>query len=566
VTDESLALSSDGQADQGEMISCPQCISENPAAETYCAACGSALHDEGAISSLSLLAVGTVLADHYVVESGESHGQENRYRASVLISSAANNESEQVLLRERRSEEASALQVLAERTVALQHPSVLVPRQYLESDGRGYLVCPDVAGIRLSERIGRTSEREAITWGVQLCQMLAFLHSRELLCVELPPDNLLLDKEGRLRLWHLDAIRAEGDVHENSVVTDGFAAPEVYKANGVGALADVFAVAACLYTLMVGKRLAVEGWVVQPEVPVFYPEKTLSAGLERVLRKALASNPSDRYDGIEPFKMALLTLNQTVAISSAWITDVGQVRDHNEDAVLVKEQGQGTIAGDDFVGLYVVSDGMGGAEAGEVASALTIATIGRRVEQIMSEHYGENETAWEDSLCAAVQGANASIMDYAKQHPQATGLGATVVAALVHAQRLTLAWVGDSRAYLWEQGRLEQLSRDHSLVERLVEIGQLTPEEARTHEHRNVLIRSLGSKEQVVVDSLTRPLRRGARFMLCSDGLTSHVEDHALADILSRHRDPRDAALEFVAAANTGGGSDNVSVVVVFHE
>jgi protein phosphatase len=137
---------------------------------------------------------------------------------------------------------------------------------------------------------------------------------------------------------------------------------------------------------------------------------------------------------------------------------------------------------------------------------------------------------------------------------------------LVQNQQLTLAWVGDSRIYLWERGELQQLSRDHSLVARLVEIGQLSPAEARMHEHRNVLIRSLGSKEQVAVDTLSRPFRRGARLLLCSDGLTSHVEDSAIADIVSRHRDPGDAALELVVAANAGGGSDNISVVVVFHE
>jgi PPM family protein phosphatase len=104
------------------------------------------------------------------------------------------------------------------------------------------------------------------------------------------------------------------------------------------------------------------------------------------------------------------------------------------------------------------------------------------------------------------------------------------------------------------------------LVARLVEIGQLTDVEARTHEHRNVLIRSLGSKEQVVVDTVSRPLRRGARLLLCSDGLTSHLEDGAIADILSRHREPFVATSELIVAANAGGGSDNISAVVVFHE
>ena len=174
--------------------------------------------------------------------------------------------------------------------------------------------------------------------------------------------------------------------------------------------------------------------------------------------------------------------------------------------------------------------------------------------------------AWESCLREAVAAANAQVVQYGKDHPEAAGLGATIVAALIQAGQLALAWVGDSRVYLLENGVLQQLSHDHSLVARLVEIGQLTEEEALIHEHRNVLIRSLGSKENVKVDTLSRPLKRGVRLLLCSDGLTSHVLDPEIADIMSRHRTPHEAALELTVAANTAGGSDNTSVVVVFHE
>ncbi len=420
----------------------------------------------------------------------------------------------------------------------LKHPAFLIPERVITQDERTYLICPRVPGIRLSERIGRTSEREAVSWGVQLCQALGFLHRQELLCVELPPESLLLDKEGRVRITQLDTLVAKGEVTEPLRVTDGYASPEVYKSGDLSESADVFAVGALLYTLLVGKRLPIEGWLVQYEPPVFYPEKVLSPNLERVLRKALALDPKDRYENVDALKAALLAYNQRSPVRSAWLTDVGQVREHNEDAVLVNEDGQGTVAGNAFTGLYIVSDGMGGAEAGEVASALSIETVARYMERVHAEAVPQDEAGWEQCLREAVEAANAAILAYAKEHPSAAGLGATIVAALLHNQRLTLAWVGDSRIYLWEQGQFQQLSRDHSLVARLVEIGQLTAAEARTHEHRNVLIRSLGSKEQVAVDTMSRPLRRGARLLLCSDGLTSHVEDGAIADILSRHREP----------------------------
>jgi serine/threonine protein phosphatase PrpC len=502
-----------------------------------------------------------VLVETYVVESHVAFDSENHYRA-VRSGALAG----RAWLRERAKEDAAVLLRVAEHTANLTHPALVLPERFFEQDDRAYLAFPDIAGVRLSSRIGMTSEREALSWGIQLCQSLGVLHRNGLLCIALPPDGVLLDKEGRIRLTHLESLSQKDLPLALSMVTDGYAAPEVYKDGIVGEPADVFAIGALLFTLVVGRRLAVEGWLVQPDPPIFYPEKVVSADFERVLRKALAVEPQTRFASVDELKAAFLALNRFSRVRSAWLTDVGRVRDHNEDAVLVKEDGRGTVQGNLNMGLYVVSDGMGGAEAGEVASALTIQTIARSIEETPSEEHAHESDALEERLREAVKAANAALLGYAQQHPESAGLGATVVAVVVRNQQLTLAWVGDSRAYVWEDGMLQQLSRDHSLVARLVEIGQLRPDEARTHEHRNVLLRSLGNKDEVAVDVVSRPLRRGARLLLCSDGLTGHVEDHALADILSRHRDPYDAALELVAAANAGGGSDNISVIVVFHD
>jgi serine/threonine protein phosphatase PrpC len=540
---------------------CPECAQENRPTESYCIVCGAALKGDALDPVLVPLAPGTVLCDLYVIETVEPFGRENRYAARRQSEAGG-----RALLREREREEAEPLRALAERTAGITHPAVFVPERYFEQDDRGYLVYPEVPRMKLTERVGRTSEREAVTWGVQLCQILGFLHRRGLLCVELPPEGVFLNREGRVCIAHLDSLTEKGTAPALGLLTDGYAAPEVYKSAALSEQADIFALGALLYTLLVGKRLSVEGWLVQPELPVFYPEKVLSPGLERVLRKTLMFDVQERYETIEALKTALFTLGQTFRVRSAWLTDVGLVRDHNEDAVLVKERGEGTVVGAEFSGLYVVSDGMGGAEAGEVASTLTIRTVAEQVEKTYAQGGGTNDAEREVCLRQAIEAANAAIYAYGREHRESAGLGATVVAALIHDHQVTIAWVGDSRIYLWERGQLQQLSRDHSLVARLVEIGQLSQAEARTHEHRNVLLRSLGSKEQVVVDTLSRPLVRGARLVLCSDGLTTHVEDHALADIMSRHRDPEEAALELVVAANAGGGSDNISVVVVFYQ
>ena len=550
-----------------ESCVCGECGQANVIGETFCTACGVALEEDSegeSVTPLEPLPIGTVLADTYRLTALLSTGQENRYRAVRQT-----DDGQTYLIAERSSDQADGSFRLSEQLAEIHHPALILPQERCERNGRVYLVTPSQSGLPLSQRIGRTAEREAAGWGVQLCQAVEVLHRHGLLCVELPPENILLDKTGRLRLAQFDAIRLKDAVEESPVLTDGYAAPEAYKTQVLNEAADVFALGACLYAVLVGRRLPVEGWAVQPEPPVFYPEKVLTPEFERVLSRALDLEPAKRYADLHALKHDLLALRQSGHIRSAWRTDVGQVRDHNEDAVLVKEVGQDSIAGNDFRGLYIVSDGMGGAEAGEVASQIAIQTVARHVEAAWADAEAEEEfdaAAWERCLREAVETANTRIVQYGKDHPESAGLGATIVAVLMQAGQLALAWIGDSRVYLLENGALHQLSHDHSLVARLVEIGQLTEEEALTHEHRNVLIRSLGSKENVKVDTLSRPLKRGVRLLLCSDGLTSHVLDPVIADIVSRHRTPHEAALELTVAANTAGGSDNTSVVVVFYE
>jgi protein phosphatase len=165
----------------------------------------------------------------------------------------------------------------------------------------------------------------------------------------------------------------------------------------------------------------------------------------------------------------------------------------------------------------------------------------------------------------ALEEANRKILEYAAAHTEAHGMGSTAVGALIVPPAAAVAWVGDSRAYLCDHSGLRQITRDHSLVQRLVEIGQITPEEARHHEHKNVIIRSLGARQGAAAgaESVALRLKRADRLLLCSDGLTAHVEDERIAEILRRHSDPYEAARELVVAANAGGGTDNVSVVVI---
>lgn len=222
-------------------------------------------------------------------------------------------------------------------------------------------------------------------------------------------------------------------------------------------------------------------------------------------------------------------------------TDVGCVRDHNEDSLAVEPP------------LYVVCDGMGGHAAGEVASEIAVDVISKRAP------------AFPDAaaLGQAVEEANLAIIQAAHEGIGRMGMGCTCTAAMLENERLIIAQVGDSRAYLMHQGCLQQLTRDHSLVADLIEAGQITPAEARMHPQRSVITRALGSDPRTQPDLFEINVQTGDRLLLCSDGLTSMVEDRIIEDILNKTPDPQLAASKLVNAAVAAGGHDNVTVVVV---
>jgi len=226
-------------------------------------------------------------------------------------------------------------------------------------------------------------------------------------------------------------------------------------------------------------------------------------------------------------------------------TDVGMVRQQNEDSFLAEET------------LFVVADGMGGHNAGEVASALAVTTLkaGARLGIDDAEVFRE-----------LVQQANSAIYTASLDDSTQSGMGTTVTAlSIVEGEepRVLVANVGDSRAYLWRSGALSRLSVDHSYVQELVNEGIITPEAARVHPRRNIVTRALGIDRSVMVDVFTHFVRTGDRIVLCSDGLVDEVADVEIARVLGQHTDPQETAEALVMVANTNGGRDNTTVIVV---
>ncbi|MEI7889760.1 MAG: Stp1/IreP family PP2C-type Ser/Thr phosphatase [Actinomycetes bacterium] len=223
-------------------------------------------------------------------------------------------------------------------------------------------------------------------------------------------------------------------------------------------------------------------------------------------------------------------------------SDTGRVRDANEDSFLVRSP------------LFVVADGMGGASAGEVASRAAVEEFTRGLPS------GDNS---EEQLATVVAQANRRINTEAASDEGRRGMGTTVTAALVGDGTISIAHVGDSRAYLIRGDALAQLTRDHTLVDELVRQGQLTPEEAAEHPQRSIITRALGPEPHVEIDTLTQPVEEGDVLLLCSDGLTGMVDDATLASTVAQADSLDTAARELISKANAAGGRDNITVLLV---
>ena len=293
-------------------------------------------------------------------------------------------------------------------------------------------------------------------------------------------------------------------------------------------------------------------------------------------------------------------------LTAACKTDAGQQREQNEDVCYTQVVSDG--AGDHSGGLFIVADGMGGYHAGEVAAQIAVETIsaallpllapassqptvrlkkkksGAKAEGADATTAGEqgtngarnpNETRalteslvvehYADKLRDAIEAASDKIVEYGQEHPDAKGLGSTVTAALVIGEHAFIANVGDSRTYLLRGPQLTRITTDHSLVERLVEVGQIARDDVYDHPHRNLVTRSLGgaTRSEVEVDIFVERLQPGDSLLLCCDGLWEMVRDAQLASILTEVEDPAQAAEVLVARANENGGEDNITAVIV---
>ncbi|MDB4886585.1 MAG: hypothetical protein JWN79_2023 [Gemmatimonadetes bacterium] len=251
-------------------------------------------------------------------------------------------------------------------------------------------------------------------------------------------------------------------------------------------------------------------------------------------------------------------------------TDVGRTREHNEDAFVVADltRGNATLQPEvrthvvgDRGSLFMVADGMGGAAAGEIASAMAIEVVMRFITEWLSAPEAPTDEEFAQGIKQATAAANAQIYNFALDHPEFRGMGTTATVAGVLGTTLFLAQVGDSRAYLVRDGVGRQITKDQSLMQKLIEAGEITEEEAEYSERRNIILQALGPEPTIKVDLTSQQIRQGDVLVICTDGLSGQVRGEEITAIASRERDLVSACKQMIDRANENGGPDNITVI-----
>lgn len=235
-------------------------------------------------------------------------------------------------------------------------------------------------------------------------------------------------------------------------------------------------------------------------------------------------------------------------------TDTGLQRANNEDSVVIDESRR----------VAVLADGMGGYNAGEVASGMATAFIATELSRWLSEA-GAQASARDvrRAMEICVDNANRAIFNAANTHPQYAGMGTTLVLAVFLDDRVLVGHIGDSRGYRWRGARLARITRDHSLLQEQIDAGMITPQQAAVSVHRNLVTRALGVEDTVLLEVNEHRIEPGDLYLLCSDGLTDMVHEEAIAGLLDQEMPLQDKARALVARANAQGGRDNISVILV---
>lgn len=391
-------------------------------------------------------------------------------------------------------------------------------------------------------------ELVALRVGLALSRMMIALHNHNLMVGTLAPNDLGLSISGLPKLLNVDDLCRVNPKEHAAAVRD-----------------DLQALAGLLESLTNTPRKTQRLDAEQDKtMTVAEGNSDLSTILSEIRTGIIedARELAIRLEELIAERTNPIMLRQNVGSS----TDTGMVRDHNEDSLLAMKLTLNNTSVERSWGIYIVADGMGGHAGGEVASGMAIRVV---AEVLMNEYITTSldpgfsyDSDWaQEVVRRAVLQANETVRREALS--RSNDMGTTLTMAMVIGDRATVANVGDSRTYLYREGKLRRISKDHSLVMRLVDLGQITDDEIYTHPQRNAVLRSLGDRPNIEVDLFHERLRPGDAILLCSDGQWEMTHDPDMEHVLAANDDPQQTCEELIKAANLAGGEDNVTAILV---
>ena len=421
----------------------------------------------------------------------------------------------------------------------LSHPAVVTPMSAFVETSFGpvryFVVVPDVRRRQASQL--KTTQRldEVLSWGISLAEGLAYLHDHAVVLTEVVPESVLLDADAaRWRCFgHIALFGDETTGEIRSLSSD-----------------NVRGLARILVKLATGRDgIKAAFTLTEPAARV----------LSQVLRSTGVLKSADFAVALARAR-ELIHHQQHVSFRIGAHSDVGRLRKLNEDSFLSSDLSPMLTALSMSVGVVAVADGVGGHSAGDVASRLTVEALSRETDILRTEVAEGQPLDAASWITRAANAANQAV--FSEREAMLSDMGSTLVMALLVGRSATVLNVGDSRAYWLTPSGMRQVTTDHSLVQRLIAIGQLTPEEARNHPQKSVIYRVMGDTVKLAYDLFEVSLSPGEALLLCSDGLTDMVEDRVLWYVWHEASSPQAACEELVDLANEAGGYDNITVVI----
>jgi len=416
----------------------------------------------------------------------------------------------------------------------LAHGNIRAPLvSFSEQVGSSLRYC--LVAPMVSELTARPDTSQALNWGEGLALGLDYLHA----------NGVTFTGQMDETCFGLAASRPVWSNFANSRIVSDLTLP--------ARAADVHALTTQIYQWLTGSTQVSFNPNLPPAINTLFERVLTPPGVATGMELAMA------------FQQASRETSTPVAVDFRLgrRTDVGMERTLNEDSLLTVETNRTTQSISQALGIYAVADGMGGHAAGEIASSTIVNILAQKAAADLFALASKPLTPEEHCkwLSEAVELANQTVFDMRKS--AGSDMGSTLVAIMLDANRACIAHVGDSRAYRINERGIEQLTTDHSLVERLIATNQITREEARHHPQRNVIYRTMGDKPKVEVDTSIHTLTAGDRLLLCSDGLSGMVDDSTILRIVMESSSPQAACDALIDAGNAAGGEDNISVVII---